>query len=374
MSGKEHVVAQLERCNPSTNSVCTESVTDPCMCLNVNTGKESASNHQALISKLGAHPLLGSKLVLPFADGAGLAVPELTLPSLGSNSLTIADYLLQSNQMARDDFNSACTPDASLHTWNVILDAGPDLEECAAAGPSACDNQLEPDGRSFLSVHRRSEAQEIRGIDVSCGSAMEEQIHREMVEYCPEIDAPLVLSYWTRRTQKVAAARAQKAAASVGRDISRKVWEGDLQIDLEVVESFDSIAQMNQEQSELTNKPKTSIRRGCRRTSIPSEQLIAECARAVALNPKAVGNITNSDVSSSASVTHVNEESLKRPQYVVQETESPKIVRRLECCTCRWVESEHVNKPPLLENCRFCNEAIGGYRAFEILGDISLAC
>jgi len=44
---------------------------------------------------------------------------------------------------------------------------------------------------------------------------LEAQIHRDMITYSPEVDAPKCLTWWTRRTEKVKAARARQAKGRV---------------------------------------------------------------------------------------------------------------------------------------------------------------
>ena len=299
---------------------------------------EGAPKCTGRLSELAAHD--SPEFTLFSTGGDTFTAPELSLPSLGTDELSLAEHVAWSNQLAdakarveraRHDFNSACTPDASLDAWHVLLDARRDVEECAAAAAgSACQSiQLIPDRSSLLSMHRRSEAQGVTGVDVSCGTAMEEQIHREMVEYSPEIAAPRVLSYWIRRTQKVQAARAREAkcAAALVQDASQGIPEGDLQIHpnkprareakcaeaREALENIGSLAIMNQLQ-DSTKEPKTNSKRRSRRMSVPTHQLVVECAKAVALNPKAIVRVTNSSA-------------------------TPTI---LECRTRTWIRSEHL--------------------------------
>ena len=226
-----------------------------------------------------------------FYDGMRVgSEPESPLPSLGTGSLSIGDYLFWLNQQtdAKDRVEKALTPDLSPNAWNIQLDERRDLEESTAAAAASAFKLTEPQpvDRSDLSMHRRSELEETRGADITFGSALEAQIHREMVEYSAEIDAPKVLTYWTRRTEMVNAARKAKCAATLVRETSQEVPRGN--------------ASRNTSKSPTTSvvslpKRRTNTTRRSRRASIPSVQLIAECARAVALNPKAVADITNSD-------------------------------------------------------------------------------
>ena len=240
-----------------------------------------------------------------FYDGMQVgSEPELPLPSIGTGSLSIGDYLfwLTTQQAdAKVRVEKALTPDPSPNAWNILLDARRDLEESTAASAASAFKLTEPQpvDRSDLSMHRRSELEETTFGNF--GSALEAQIHREMVEHCAEIDAPKVLTYWTRRTEMVNASRKAKCAATLVGETSQEAPRGN--------------TSRNTSKSPTTSvvslpKHRTNTTRRSRRARIPSDQLTAECARAVALNPKAVADITNSDAVPAAS--QVNEEILPK--------------------------------------------------------------
>ena len=150
----------------------------------------------------------------PPSESSGKEVGQAQLASLAMwNRHADAKASLEKERLA---FASAATADESMIAWERLLQARRDLaqSETTAAPEHALQGSLsdreticgEP-SHAHISVNRPPKLAEPRE---TCGRTLEVQVHREMGEYVPEIDAPRCLTYWTRRTEKVKAARARQ--------------------------------------------------------------------------------------------------------------------------------------------------------------------
>jgi len=133
-------------------------------------------------------------------------------------------------------FASAATADESMVAWERLLRARRDLEELttnnagsdttapsehALQGSSSdCETICTEPSHAWSSGNSPPQLVEPRE---TCGRALEVQVHREMGEYVAEIDAPRCLTYWTRRTEKVKAARERQCELRPEHSTANKV-------------------------------------------------------------------------------------------------------------------------------------------------------